>query len=83
VTRAETTRVRRAFGSLQYERDELRTALAQSHAMESIGRRLGDELIAAHREIVGAAYEAGLPTLPVRLRKAILLSERLVGRPHE
>src|SRR4029077_8838603 len=41
----------------QRERDEVRTALAQSHATETIGRRLGDQLISASREAIIAWRE--------------------------
>jgi hypothetical protein len=51
----------------------------------SIGRRLGDELIAAGREVVDAWYTARQHRnmRAVRMRAAIEQLERLVGRPRE
>jgi hypothetical protein len=51
----------------------------------SIGRRLGDELIAASREVVDAWYTARQRRnmRAVRMRVAIEQLERLVGRPRE
>jgi hypothetical protein len=78
MTGAEASRVRRAVGSLQQERDELRTALAQSHATESIGRKLGDDLIDAGREVVAAWHERR--NSEGRVDRAIRRLEDLVGR---
>jgi uncharacterized protein len=83
VTGAEATRVRRAVGLLREERDELRTAITQSHALESIGRKLGDELITAGREAVAAWYMPDPNEQRFRLWLAIKELERLVGRPRE
>ena len=49
VIDAERQALRRAV-SRATERDEIREAMTASAATESIGRRLGDELIAASRE---------------------------------
>jgi hypothetical protein len=61
------------------ERDEVRTAIAKSSAQESIGRRLGDDLIDACRELVGAWYERR--NNERRMRQAAHRIEDLVGRP--
>jgi uncharacterized protein (DUF2336 family) len=63
----------------QRERDEVRTALAQSHATESIGRKLGDELITASREAIAAWHERR--NSEYRIAKAIARLEELVGKP--
>jgi uncharacterized protein (DUF2336 family) len=63
----------------QRERDEVRTALAQSHATESIGRRLGDDLIDASREVVAAWHARS--NSEKRITKAIERLEELVGKP--
>ena len=88
VTGAEAKRVRNAFGRLQNERDELRTALAQSQAMESIGLKLGDELITASREAVAAWHERhNIDAYDRRINSggrmdcAIARLEELVGKP--
>ena len=69
-----TTAIRR-----QRERDEVRTAIAQSHATESIGRKLGDDLIDACRELVGAWHARS--NNERRMRQAVHRIEDLVGRP--
>lgn len=61
----------------------IREAMAASAATETIGRRLGDDLIAASREAVAAYYAPFSSARAVRLRDAIVKLERLVGRPHE
>jgi uncharacterized protein (DUF2336 family) len=63
----------------QRERDEVRTALAQSHATETIGRKLGDELITASREAIAAWHERN--NSEARMGKAIERLEELVGKP--
>jgi hypothetical protein len=63
----------------QRERDEVRTAIAQSHATESIGRKLGDDLIDACRELVGAWHERS--NNERRMAKAVKQLEDLVGKP--
>jgi hypothetical protein len=47
----------------------------------SISRRLGDELIAAGREVVGAWYRHHRDMRALRMRVAIANLERLVGKP--
>jgi ribosomal protein S7 len=69
-----TTAIRR-----QRERDEVRTAIAQSHATESIGRKLGDDLIDASREVVAAWHERS--NSEHRMAKAVKQLEDLVGKP--
>ena len=61
------------------ERAEIRTAIAQSAVVGSISRKLGDELIAASREVVLAWYQRS--NGEVRLRTAVTKLEELVGRP--
>jgi hypothetical protein len=63
----------------EIERDEMRTALARSRATESIGRKLGDELIAGAREVVAAWHERR--NTEARMIRAIERLEQLVGRP--
>ena len=63
----------------QLERDEVRTAIAQSHATESIGRKLGDDLIDASREVVAAWHERS--NSEHRMAKALKQLEELVGKP--
>jgi uncharacterized protein (DUF2336 family) len=63
----------------QRERDEVRTALAQSHATETIGRRLGDQLITASREAIVAWRQRR--NSEERMEKAIRRLEELVGKP--
>ena len=69
-----TTALRR-----QRERDEVRSALAQLHATESIGRKLGDELITASREAIAAWHERR--NSEDRMQHAIERLEELVGKP--
>lgn len=69
--------------SRRMERDEVRTAIARSSSTETIGRRLGDDLIAAGREVVAAYYAPFSSGRAARLCNAIVKLERLVGRPHE
>lgn len=59
------------------ERVMLQEAVMNSAAQESIGRRLGDELIAASREAVAAWHEGRVK----RMLAAIEQLEQLVGRP--
>jgi hypothetical protein len=59
----------------QRERDEVRTALAQSHATESIGRKLGDDLIDASRQVISAWHQRR------NIGRAIRRLEELVGKP--
>jgi hypothetical protein len=70
--------------SFDLERAQLAEAVHHVRVRESIGRRLGDELIGAAREAVAAYYAQrriwGLPQ-NYRLRQAILELEKLVGRP--
>ena len=63
----------------QRERAEIREALAMSTARASIDRMLGDELIAASREVVAAWHERSNGIR--RLQEAIDGLEQLVGRP--
>ena len=63
----------------EIERLEIGDAIVRSTARESIGRRLGDELIAAARETVGAWRQR--ENSQVRLAKAIARLEELVGKP--
>lgn len=79
MTDAEATKVRRTVGLLRDERDELRTAITQARAMESIGRKLGDDLIAACRELVAAWHARS--NNERRMRRAVHDIEQLVGRP--
>jgi hypothetical protein len=61
------------------ERDEVRSAIARSATTESISRRLGDDLIDACRELVGAWYAR--ENDEGQVRKAVHRIEDLVGRP--
>lgn len=66
------------------ERNEIRDAIARSSATESIGRKLGDELIAAARDTVGEWQRLNINPRNnrfFRLAVAIRHLERLVGRP--
>jgi ribosomal protein S7 len=63
----------------EIERAEIRTAIATSSARETIGRRLGDELIAAAREAVVAWHERR--NSEQRMARAVARLEELVGRP--
>ena len=63
----------------QIERAEIRTAVARSSATETIGRKLGDELIAASRETIRAWHERR--NSEDRMAKAIKRLEELVGKP--
>lgn len=63
------------------ERAMLSEAVIRSSAQESIGRRLGDELIAAARATVAAWYTDELIARERRLAVAVSRLERLVGRP--
>ena len=69
----------RTLVSRQRERAEIREALAFSTAKSSIDRMLGEELIAATREVI-AAYRARLRTNN-RMSAAIARLEELVGQP--
>ena len=59
------------------ERAMIRAALHKSAATESIGRRLGDELIAAARRVVSVASRYGVAN--AELRAAIAALYDLVG----
>jgi ribosomal protein S7 len=61
------------------ERDEVRAAITRSGATESIGRKLGDELITASREAIAAWHERR--NSEHRMAKAIARLEELVGKP--
>jgi ribosomal protein S7 len=61
------------------ERGEIREALASSAATETIGRRLGDELITASREAIAAWHERR--NSEHRMAQAISKLEELVGKP--
>jgi hypothetical protein len=78
MTDAERDRMRSAV-SRGLERGEIREALAASAATETIGRRLGDELITASREVLTAWYERR--NSERRMWEAIATLERLVGKP--
>lgn len=68
----------------EIERNEIRDAIARSSATESIGRKLGDELIAAARETVRQWEVLAINPRNNRFRGlgyAIRHLERLVGRP--
>lgn len=77
----------------QREKAEIREALTASAASETIGRRLGDELISASRETIAAWRARDNPEaipkpsrrwvevdLP-RVERTIRRLEELVGRP--
>jgi hypothetical protein len=70
---------RRYATSRAMERDEVRTAIAKSSVSESISRKLGDDLIDACRELVGAWYERS--NSEYRMAKAVNKIEELVGKP--
>lgn len=59
------------------ERAMIREALRKSAATETIGRQLGDELIAAARRVVSVASRCGVADRELRLAIAALY--RLVG----
>ena len=59
------------------ERAMIREALRKSVATESIGRRLGDELIAGARRVVAIASRCGVAN--AELRAAIAALYDLVG----
>ena len=69
----------RTLVSRQRERAEIREALAMSHARSSIDRMLGEELIAAGREVVTAWHERR--NSEHRVAAAIARLEELVGKP--
>jgi hypothetical protein len=75
MTPAEQEHLRRRA----MERDEVRSAIARSTSAESISRRLGDDLIDACRELVGAWHERR--NNERRMRQAVIRIEDLVGRP--
>lgn len=59
----------------------LAEAATKSCALESIDRRLGNELIAASREVLAAYHAGGIPKTSQRFRLAMVRLEELVGRP--
>jgi ribosomal protein S7 len=61
------------------ERGEIRAAIAKSATTESIGRKLGDDLIDASREVVAAWHERS--NSEHRMAKAVKQLEELVGKP--
>jgi ribosomal protein S7 len=61
------------------ERGLIREAMTASAATETIGRKLGDELITASREVVTAWHERR--NSEDRMAQAIAELERLVGKP--
>ena len=63
----------------QRERDDVRMAIAQLKLTESIGRKLGDELITASREAIAAWHERR--NSEDRMQHAIERLEELVGKP--
>jgi hypothetical protein len=67
--------------SRQVERALMREAIAKSAVTESISRRLGDDLIDAARDAVGAWYLTDVSKRFKALRIAIGKLEELVGRP--
>jgi hypothetical protein len=62
-----------------YERALIREAIAASASTETIGRRLGDELITAARDAILIWHERR--NSEERLAQAIARLEELVGRP--
>jgi chaperonin cofactor prefoldin len=64
---------------MQTERELVREALSNSAATEDIARRMGDELIAASREVVRAYRE--LKSAEERMVSAVAALEKLVGGP--
>lgn len=67
----------------EIEQAQIREAIAQANAMESIGRKLGDELIAAARETVRQWQVLAIDPRNNRFRGlgyAIRKLENLVGR---
>jgi hypothetical protein len=78
MTDAERRHLRTAV-SRGLERGEIREALAASAATETIGRKLGDELISLGREILTAWYAR--QNSQERLSRAMQRLEELVGRP--
>jgi hypothetical protein len=65
----------------EHERALIREAITKSATTESIGRKLGDDLIDAAREAVGAWYISDRPKRLKELHSAINKLEALVGRP--
>jgi len=61
------------------EREMIRTAIATSSAMETVGRKLGSKLITAARKVVAAEQKRIAAEL--ELRAAIRELELLVGSP--
>jgi ribosomal protein S7 len=78
MTDAERDHMRTAV-SRGMERGLIREAMTASAATETIGRRLGDELITASREAIAAWHERR--NSENRMAQAIAELERLVGRP--
>jgi hypothetical protein len=63
------------------ERDQIRAAIAAGTVHGSISRKLGDDLIDAARDAVGAFYVPDVGQRFKALRRAIERLEALVGRP--
>jgi hypothetical protein len=78
MTDAEREHMRTAV-SRGIERGLIREAMTGSAATETIGRKLGDELITASREVVTAWHERR--NSEDRMAQAIAELERLVGKP--
>lgn len=78
MTHGERDRLRTAV-SRGMERGLIREAMTASAATETIGRRLGDELIAASREAIAAWHERR--NSEDRMAQAISKLEELVGKP--
>jgi hypothetical protein len=78
MTDAERDRVRTAV-SRGMEHGLIREAMTASAATETIGRKLGDELIAATREAIAAWHERR--NSEHRMWRAMAALERLVGKP--
>lgn len=73
--------VRRAAPPLDPEHAMLAEAATTWAATESIDRKLGEELIAASREVVRCWYRARRTELNCPLGEAIRRLQMLVGRP--
>jgi hypothetical protein len=90
MTRIDRERLQVAV-SRAAERREVREALAASTATEAIGRRLGDELISAARELIDAWHAPIESVAPMarrfievdrlRIERAVARLIDLVGRP--
>jgi hypothetical protein len=74
--------------SASIEQVMLQEALRRSAATESIGRKLGDELIAAARETIAAYQDIAISSVGTggwracrRFERAVNKLEQLVGKP--